>query len=112
MKTKILLAVCLLLSAGLLSAYDLFGAFQIKTSPRGADVNLSEIDLYLCSTPSPVYPVFMDDYMELREGIPGRVIRVIITKEGYVPIEKNLFGIQALLQESRSWSRITSACAV
>ncbi|MCB5285668.1 MAG: hypothetical protein LHW45_08790 [Candidatus Cloacimonetes bacterium] len=91
MKTKILLAVCLLLSAGLLSAYDLFGAFQIKTSPRGADVNLSEIDLYLCSTPSPVYPVFMDDYMELREGIPGRVIRVIITKEGYVPIEKNLF---------------------
>ncbi len=91
MKTKVLLAVCLLLSVGLLSAYDLFGAFQIKTTPKGADVNLSEIDLYLCSTPSPVYPVFMDEYMELREGIPGRVISVIITKEGYVPIEKNLF---------------------
>ncbi len=91
MKTKILLAVCLLLSAGLLSAYDLMGAFQIKTSPRGADVNLVDIDLYLCSTPSPVYPVFMDEYMELREGIPGRSIRVVISKEGYVPIEKTLY---------------------
>ncbi|HNU54639.1 MAG TPA: hypothetical protein PLK21_04605 [Candidatus Syntrophosphaera sp.] len=91
MKTRLLLVVCLLLTAGLLSAYDLYGAFQIKTSPKGADVNLSEIDLYLCSTPSPVYPVFMDEYMELREGIPGRVIRVIISKEGYIPIEKDLF---------------------
>ena len=91
MKTKLLLAICLLLSAGLLSAYDLYGAFQIKTSPKGADVNLVDIDLYLCSTPSPVFPVFMDEYMELREGIPGRTIRVVISKEGYEPLEKNLF---------------------
>lgn len=91
MKTKLLLAICLLLSAGLLSAYDLYGAFQIKTSPKNADVNLVDIDLYLCSTPSPVFPVFMDEYMELREGIPGRTIRVVISKEGYEPLEKNLF---------------------
>ncbi len=91
MKTKILLAISLILSVGLLSAYDLYGAFQIKTSPRDADVNLVDIDLYLCSTPSPVYPVFMDEYMELWQGIPGRSIRVIITKEGYIPVEKTLF---------------------
>ena len=104
MKTRILLAVCLLLSVGLLSAYDLYGAFQIKTSPRGADVNLVDVDLYLSSTPTPVYPVFMDEYLELRSGIPGRSIRVIISKEGYVPIEKNLF-VPFLYEDQRDAMR-------
>lgn len=91
MKLKIFLALSLMLSAGLLAATTMYGSFQIITSPRGADVNLYEIDLYLCATPSPVYPVFMDEYLELREGIPGRVINVIITKKGYVPIKRELF---------------------
>jgi len=31
-----------------------------------------DIDPYLCKTPSPVYPVMMDEYMVLQEGIPER----------------------------------------
>ncbi len=93
MKTKLFLVLTLLMAFSLLGAYsyEYYGAFQIKTSPKGADVNLEDIDLYLCSTPSPVYPVLMDEYVELREGIPGRTINVIITLEGYVPIRKSLF---------------------
>jgi len=91
MKLRIFLALGLMLSTGLLAATTMYGSFKIVTTPRGADVNLYEIDLYLCATPSPVYPVFMDEYMELREGIPGRAINVIITKKGYVPIRRELF---------------------
>lgn len=93
MKTRFILALTLLMAFSLLGAYgyEYYGAFQIKTSPKGADVNLEDLDLYLCSTPSPVYPVLMDEFMELREGIPGRTINVIITMEGYIPIRKSLF---------------------
>lgn len=93
MKTKVLLAMCLMLVFALLSAEDdsMYGAFKIVTSPKGADVNLYDLDLYLCDTPSPVYPVFMDEYMELREGIPGREITLMITKKGYVPLKKDIF---------------------
>ena len=91
MSKKLLLLICLLLSIGFLSADDLFGAFQIITKPSGADVSLYDIDLYLCKTPSPVYPVMIDEYMVLQEGIPGRKINIIITKDGYVPLKKTLF---------------------
>lgn len=91
MKIRILVAICFLLSLGMLQAQDLYGAFRIKTFPRGADVNLYDIDEYLCETPSPVFPVYMDDYMEYREGIPGREIVLMITKRGYQPLKKKIF---------------------
>jgi hypothetical protein len=101
MKTKVMLSALLLLMAGLLGAYDqdyyyddnydMYGAFRIVTKPKGADVNLYDIDLYLSDTPTPVYPVYSDEYMELREGIPGRSINIIITKDGYVPLKKTIF---------------------
>ncbi|MDY0151509.1 MAG: hypothetical protein RBS43_04480 [Candidatus Cloacimonas sp.] len=93
MKMKVLLAMCLMLVFALLKAEDdsMYGAFKIVTSPKGADVNLYDLDLYLCDTPSPVYPVFMDEFMELREGIPGREITLMITKKGYVPLKKDIF---------------------
>jgi hypothetical protein len=90
-KTKVLIALCLVLSFGLLHAEDMFGAFKIVTSPKGADVNLYDLDMFLCATPSPVYPVLTDEYMELREGIPGRPIMLMITKKGYVPLKKEIF---------------------
>jgi hypothetical protein len=91
MKAKIFLAACLVLYAGILNAQELYGAFKIKTKPKNADVNLYDIDQYLCSTPSPVYPVLPDEYMELREGIPGRAIMLMISKKGYVPLKKEIF---------------------
>ncbi|MBW6514013.1 MAG: hypothetical protein K0B87_04575 [Candidatus Syntrophosphaera sp.] len=91
MKTKMLLAICLIFCSGLLGAQTMYGAFKIETTPRGADVNLTDIDMYLCSTPSPVYPVFMDEYMVLRSGIPGREINLIITRKGYEPVETTIF---------------------
>lgn len=91
MKTKVLTAMILLLSIGLMAETTLYGAFRIKTKPSGADVNLYDIDQYLCETPSPAYPVMMDEFMELREGIPGRPIMLLISKEGYVPLRKEIF---------------------
>ncbi len=91
MNKKWLLVICMFLSIVLLCADDMFGAFQIKTKPSDADVSLYDIDLYLCKTPSPVYPVMMDEYMVLQEGIPGRKINIIITKEGYIPLKKTIF---------------------
>lgn len=56
MKTRIIIAICFILSLSLLSAYDIYGAFRIKTSPRGADVNLYDIDEYLSDTPTTCFP--------------------------------------------------------
>ena len=91
MKMRITIAICFILSLSLLSAYDIYGAFRIKTSPRGADVNLYDIDEYLSDTPTDVFPVFMDEFMEFREGIPGREIVLMITKRGYQPFKKRIF---------------------
>jgi hypothetical protein len=92
MKTKLFAITLLLLSLAWLQAEDgMFGAFRIKTKPKGADVTLYDPDIYLCETPSPVYPVVMDESMELREGIPGRAIMLMITKRGYVPLKKEIF---------------------
>jgi len=92
MKTKIYATAFLLLVLAWLCADDgMYGAFRIKTDPKGADVTLYDPDTYLCDTPSPVYPVVMDEYMELREGIPGRAIMLMITKKGYVPLKKEIF---------------------
>lgn len=91
MKMRAIIVICFMLSLSLLSAQDIYGAFRIKTFPRGADVNLYDIDEYLCETPSPVFPVYMDDYMEFREGIPGREIVIMITKKGYEPLKKRIF---------------------
>ena len=70
---------------------ELYGAFKIITKPKGADINLYDADMYLSETPTPVYPVIMDESMELREGIPGRTITLMITKEGYRPMKKDIF---------------------
>ncbi len=92
MKPKILATALILLSLTWLCAEDsMFGAFRITTKPKGADVTLYDPDIYLCETPSPVYPVMMDEYMELREGIPGRSIMLMITKRGYEPLKKEIF---------------------
>lgn len=69
----------------------MFGAFKVITKPNGADINLYDSDLYLSKSPSPVYPVIMDESMELREGIPGRTITLMITKEGYKPMKRDIF---------------------
>lgn len=91
MKMRAIIVICFILSFSLLSAQEIYGAFRIKTTPRGADVNLYDIDEYLCETPSPVFPVYMDDYLEFREGIPGREIVIMITKKGYEPLKKRIF---------------------
>ncbi len=92
MRHRLLIAALLLLSVAWLYAEDsMYGAFKVITKPKGADITLYEPDIYLCATPSPVYPVFMDEYMELREGIPGRSITLMITKKGYVPLKKEIF---------------------
>ena len=91
MKMRAIIVICFILSISLLSAQEIYGAFRIKTYPRGADVNLYDIDEYLCETPSPVFPVYMDDYLEFREGIPGREIVIMITKKGYEPLKKRIF---------------------
>lgn len=92
MKTKLFTTAFLLLALAWLCAEDsMYGAFRIKTKPNGADVTLYDPDIYLCDTPSPVYPVMMDEYMDLREGIPGRAIMLMITKKGYVPLKKEIF---------------------
>jgi len=69
----------------------MYGAFKIITKPKGADVNLYDADMYLSSSPTPVYPVVMDESMELKEGIPGRTITLMITKKGYKPMKKDIF---------------------
>ena len=90
MSKRLLLLICLLLSIGFLSADDMFSAFQIITKSSSAFVSLYDIDLYLYKTPSPVYPVMMDEYMVLQEGIPERKINIIITKDGYVLLKKTI----------------------
>lgn len=91
MKQKVVMLLGFLLGISLLSALDMYGAFKIITTPKRADVTLYDIDLYLCSTPSEVYSVIEDEGMEIREGIPGRPITLMITKDGYVPLKKQIF---------------------
>jgi len=91
MSKRLLLLICFLLSIGFLSADDMFSAFQIITKSSSAFVSLYDIDLYLYKTPSPVYPVMLDEYMVLQEGIPERKINIIITKDDYVPLKKSIF---------------------
>lgn len=88
------LAMLMLISVGLtglMYADSMYGAFQVTTRPSGADVTLFDPDLYLAPTPTPIYPVVMDEYMELREGIPGRAIMLMITKKGYIPLKREIF---------------------
>lgn len=91
MKKLFLVTLISLAAMGLLMADSMYGAFRVSTRPSGADVTLYEPDLYLAQTPTPVYPVVMDEYMELREGIPGRAILLMITKKGYKPLEREIF---------------------
>lgn len=91
MKKLAMIALIAAGMCGLLRAESMYGAFQVETKPSGADVTLYDPDVYLSQTPTPVYPVLMDEYMELREGIPGRSIMLMITKKGYVPLKRAIF---------------------
>lgn len=91
MKARFLVLAVSFCIWGSLYADAMFGAFKVITKPSGADVTLYEPDLYLAQTPTPVYPVVMDEYMELREGIPGRAIPLIITHKGYLPLQREIF---------------------
>ncbi len=91
MKQKMILLACLILSVGALSAYDLYGAFKIKTVPKGADIYVYDTDQLLGTTPTDIFPVFMDDYMTVRNGIPGREIELVIARDGYVPKREKIF---------------------
>lgn len=89
---RVLLTISLaLLIFGLAAEDAMYGAFRVITKPKGADVTLYDADVYLSPTPTPVYPVLMDEYMDLVEGIPGRHIMLMITKKGYVPIRQEIF---------------------
>lgn len=89
---RVLLTISLaLLIFGLAAEDAMYGAFRVITKPRGADVTLYDADMYLSRTPTPVYPVWMDEYMDLVEGIPGRHIMLMITKKGYIPIRQEIF---------------------
>jgi len=91
MKKYFLTALIIAAAFSIMHADTMYGAFKVVTKPSGADVTLYDPDLYLSQTPTPVYPVLMDEYMELREGIPGRSIMLMITKKGYVPLKRAIF---------------------
>lgn len=91
MNKLVSLMIVLAGACAFLCADSMYGAFQVVTKPSGADVTLYDPDLYLAQTPTPVYPVVMDEYMELREGIPGREIMLMVTKKGYVPLKREIF---------------------
>lgn len=91
MKLKVALITCLLLFAAALSADDLYGAFKIRTIPRGAKVTVYDTDQELGRTPTEIFPVLMDEYFDYYDGIPGRTIEIVITKRGYIPIKEEIF---------------------
>ncbi|NLK50668.1 MAG: hypothetical protein GX294_08470 [Candidatus Cloacimonetes bacterium] len=91
MKKLIFILLGVLAFGTLLHADSMYGAFKVVTSPKGADVTLYDPDLYLAQTPTPVYPVIMDEYMDIQEGIPGRAIMLMITKKGYLPIKEEIY---------------------
>ena len=91
MKLKVALITCLLLFAAALSAGDLYGAFKIRTIPRGAKVTVYDTDQELGRTPTEIFPVLMDEYFDYYDGIPGRTIEIVITKRGYIPIKEEIF---------------------
>ncbi len=91
MKLKVALITCLLLIAAALSADDLYGAFKIRTIPRGAKVTVYDTDQELGRTPTEIFPVLMDEYFDYYDGIPGRTIEIVITKRGYIPIKEEIF---------------------
>lgn len=91
MRLRIAAIAMFTLIAGLLGAQNMFGAFQIITEPSGATITLTGTNQYLGSTPSQIFPVMMDQYMVYNCGIPGRVFNIYITKNGYIPIQQEIF---------------------
>lgn len=91
MKPRLFLSACLALMAGLLSAQNIFGAFQIYTEPQGASITIYGTNQYLGSTPSQAIPVTMDQYMTYNWGVPGRVFDLLISKPGFIPMRQQIF---------------------
>ncbi len=91
MKPRILLIACLALMAGLLSAQNVFGAFQVVTEPQGATITLYGTNQYLGQTPSQAIPITMDQYMTYNWGVPGRVFDLLISKPGYISTRQQIF---------------------
>lgn len=91
MKTRMLLTICLILCAGSLAAGNVFGTFQVLTEPAGARVSLMGSNRFLGITPTPVHPIEMGRDVVWYGGIPGRVLNVMITLDGYLPITQTIF---------------------
>ncbi|MDD3144331.1 MAG: hypothetical protein PHG32_09110 [Candidatus Cloacimonetes bacterium] len=91
MKLRLFLIACLVLTAGLLTAQNIFGAFQVITEPRGATVTVYGTNQYLGTTPTQSVPITMDQYMTYNWGVPGRVFDLVISKRGFIPVRQQIF---------------------
>ncbi len=91
MRLKVIAVVSLTMLVGFLSAQEMYGAFQIKTEPKGASITFRGTGQYIGNTPSQVFPVVMDEYTTYNSGIPGRVISLVISKDGYMPLEQDIY---------------------
>jgi hypothetical protein len=91
MKERMMLVLGLTMLVGLLGAQSMFGAFQINTEPQGAMITISGTNQCIGTTPSQAIPIIMDQSMVYNCGIPGREFSITITKEGYYPIQQDIF---------------------
>lgn len=91
MKQKVMLIALLVLMAGLLSAQNMYGAFQIITEPYGASITLYGTNYYLGTTPTQAMPIIMDQYMTYNYGTPGRVVDIVVSKLGFVSLRQQIF---------------------
>lgn len=91
MKLKITALLGLALLAGTLSAQSMFGAFKIVTSPKGAAISLYGTNQSLGTTPSQIFPIFQDEYAEYNNGIAGRTFDILIARDGYKTLRRQIF---------------------
>ncbi len=91
MKLKAMAVTLLIVVCGVLNAQNMFGAFQIQTTPQDAIVTLYGTNQYLGNTPTQVFPVLMDQYMTYWYGTPGRAFTLLISKEGYISMKQDIF---------------------
>lgn len=91
MKAITAISLMFIALAASLGAQNYIGAFAINTTPPGAEVILYDTDQFLCNTPSPVYPVYADEYAEYRDGYLGRAITLILIRKGYLPKMTEIF---------------------
>lgn len=91
MRLKATILTVLVLACGILTAQNMFGAFQIQTYPQDAVVTLYGTNQYMGNTPTVIYPVIMDQFMTYYYGIPGRAFTLLISKPGYISMKQDIF---------------------